>query len=182
MSHEKWEIPQMPKMTYVDSNSSFDELLRVWEGVTYIIYHIYNIKPSLPMTEQLRIVTDGVVDRSETILNGSLTGIPLETQNLIVMLTFTWLKLMTGFVTVGPTFLNDSECISLLNTFGQLYSGQITIDYKQKMFISLVEKTVERFGRVDDTVHYPYGAAATKELILHLTFRPTGWRFDYFGR
>ena len=127
----------MPKMTYVDTNSSFDELLRVWEGVTYIIYHIYNIKPSLPMTEQLRIVTDGVVDRSETLLNGSLTGIPLETQNLIVMLTFTWLKLMTGFVTYGPTFLNDSECISLLNTFGQLYSGQITIDYKQKMFISL---------------------------------------------
>jgi hypothetical protein len=160
--------PNMPKINFQRTPSLLEETQAVWVKCNSIICEIYHMKSNLPLTERLRIASDGVLDRTQSLLDGSLTGAELESQNLIVMLTFTWLKLMTGFMAYGTQFYHDPACVTLLQCFEQLHSGRASMDYNQDMFVKFV-KRVSEFPRQGDTI-------TRKHLqTLYWIFTPMPW-------
>ena len=121
----------------IEDYSSFDELQTAWIKVNEIIYSLYGITPELktPMhihlairdvTQPLRIVSDGILHKSHTLLDGSLTWVELESQSSIVMLTILWFKIMTGFIVYGAKFYSDPNFPCIITDFPRILFREVS--------------------------------------------------------
>jgi hypothetical protein len=131
----------------IEDYSSLDELKTAWEKVNEIIYNLYKIEYQSAMNvhlamrdvkEPLMVVSNEVLYKSHTLLDGSLTEVELESQSLIVMLTILWFKMMIGFIVYGAKFYSDPNFRSLLRTFQEFYSGKSPMDSKDLLFMIYV--------------------------------------------
>jgi hypothetical protein len=172
-------VKEWHKIPPILDYSSFDELQTAWIKVNEIIYSLYGITPELktPMhihlairdvTQPLRIVSDGILHKSHTLLDGSLTWVELESQSSIVMLTILWFKIMTGFIVYGAKFYSDPNFRVLLRTFQEFYSGKSPMDPKDFRFMVFIH-LIKKFPR--------QGKFLTKEHLKWLCkiFAPRPW-------
>jgi hypothetical protein len=161
----------------IEDYSSLDELKTAWEKVNEIIYNLYKIEYQSPMNvplairdvkEPLMVVSNEVLYKSHTLLDGSLTGVELESQSLIVMLTILWFKIMTGFMVYGVKFYSDPNFRLLLRTFQEFYSGKSPMDSKDILFMIYVH-LINRFPHQKKFL--------TKEHLIWLCkiFAPRPW-------